>query len=172
MNGRTDIAGILGSLFFASAGAYVFVASLGMSPMAAMFPRTVGAALALLALVQIVTALAPRLRNRERMVPRQDAAGEGSGAAVEADADGQAESRGRRLVLLATMVAWALLFPVVGIFVTSLAACIVLMFTGLFGRISPRRLALYLAVVLAMVIFFHLLMGTVLNIPLPRGLLF
>lgn len=157
MNGRKDIAGIVGSIFFAVVGIYVFTASLGMSPMAAMFPRTVGAALAMLAVLQIVVALKG-----------------GSGVSVEKGADihEHAEGLGRRLTLLATMIAWALLFPIMGIFVTSLAACVVLMFTGFFGRASPYRLALYLAAVLAMVVCFYLLMGNVLNIPLPHGLLF
>lgn len=157
MNGQKDIAGAVGSAFFAAIGAAVFIASLNMSPLAAMFPRTIGAAMAVLALLHIVMALTGR-----------------SGEAVEkgSSVSEQAEGLGRRMTLLFTMIAWALLFPVIGMFVTSLAACALLMFTGLFGRTSPYRLALYLAAVLAMVVCFYFLMGNVLNIPMPRGLLF
>lgn len=152
-----DWAGAVGSAFFAALGLYVFLTSLTMSPMAAMFPRTIGAAMAVLAVLQIAAALTGR--SGEAM--------EKGGSVAE-----QVEGLGRRLVLLATMVAWALLFPVVGVFVTSLVACVILMFTGLFGRPTPLRLVLYLATVFVMVVVFHLLMSNVLNIPMPRGLLF
>ncbi len=155
--GQRDWAGAVGSFFFAAVGLYVFVTSFAMSPMAAMFPRTIGAVLAVLALAQIAMALTGR-----------------SGASVEAGSGPAAQREGfaRRMVLLGTMIAWAALFPVIGLFVTSLAACVTLMFAAQFGRLPPRRLALHLAVVLAMVVIFYLLLGRVLNVPLPSGLLF
>lgn len=152
-----DYAGAVGSFFFLCVGLYVFSASLGMSPMAAMFPRTIGAGMAVLAVLQILASLTGR-----------------SGTAVEAGSSvaEQAEGLGRRLTLLATMIGWALLFPVLGMFTTSLVACIVLMMTGQFGRLSPTRLAVYLVTILSMVAIFYLLMTEVLNIPMPRGLFF
>lgn len=157
MSGQRDIAGAVGSAFFAAVGATMFSMSLDMSPLAAMFPRTIGAAMALLAVLHMVLALAGRSGQ---------AVERGSGLAE------QAEGFGRRMTLLATMIAWALLFPVVGMFVTSLAACVILMFTGLFGRPTADRLAIHLAAVLAMVAAFYLLMSSLLNIPMPRGLIF
>ena len=152
-----DLSGAVGSAFLGAVGLYVFVASFALSPMAAMFPRTIGAVLAILALVQIGAALTGR-----------------SAKAVEAGSSvaDQAEGLGRRLVLLATMIGWALLFPVIGMFVTSLAACVILLFTAQFGPLSGRRRAVYLGVALGMVAIFYLLMREVLNIPMPRGLLF
>jgi putative tricarboxylic transport membrane protein len=154
---RKDWVGAVGSAFFAFLGVYVFVTSFAMSPMAAMFPRTIGAAMAVLAVLQIAASLTGL-----------------SGEAVERGSSlaDQAESLGRRLALLATMIAWALLFPVIGIFVTSLAACLILMIAGRFGRQTPLQLAIWLAAVLVMVVVFYLLMASVLNIPMPRGLLF
>jgi putative tricarboxylic transport membrane protein len=151
-----DWAGALASAFFAGVGIYVFVASFAMSPMAAMFPRTIGAVLAGLALLQIAAALTGR---SARSV-------EAGGSLTE-----QTEGLGRRLSLLGCMIGWAVLFPVVGMLVTSLAACVILMFTAQFGRLSPQRLAVYLGTLLAMVVLFYLLMTRVLNIPMPRGLL-
>ncbi len=157
IDGTKDIAGAVGSSVFAAIGLYIFVTSLGMSPMAAMFPRTVGAVMAALAVLQIAAALTGRSRiAMEKGSSLRD----------------QAEGLGRRLTLLAVMIGWALAFPLIGMFVTSLIACIILMFTGLFGAISRLRLTAYLAAVLAMVVVFYLLMERVLNIPLPRGLLF
>lgn len=151
-----DWAGAVASAFFACVGIYVFAASFAMSPMAAMFPRTIGAVLAGLALIQIAAAVTGR-----------------SARSVEAGASlaEQTEGLGRRLILLGCMIGWALLFPVVGMLVTSLAACVILMLTAQFGRLSPQRLAVYLATILAMVVLFYLLMTRVLNIPMPRGLL-
>lgn len=152
-----DWAGIVGSAFFAAVGVYVFIASLGMSPMAAMFPRTIGAIMAALCVVQIAAAFTGL-----------------SGRGVEQGAGiaEQAEGLGRRLTLLGVMVSWAILFPLVGMFVTSSVAAVILMFTGQFGRLTAARLAAYLAGVILMVGAFHLLMTNVLNISLPRGLLF
>ena len=152
-----DLSGAVGSAFLGAVGLYVFVTSFGLSTMAAMFPRTIGAVLVILALVQIAAALTGR-----------------SAKAVEAGSSvaDQAEGLGRRLVLLATMIGWALLFPVIGMFVTSLAACTILMFTAQFGSPSHGRRAVHLGVAFGMVVIFYLLMSEVLNIPMPRGLLF
>ncbi|WP_048645666.1 tripartite tricarboxylate transporter TctB family protein [Nitratireductor soli] len=157
MNADRDIVGIVGSTFFFFVGATVFAMSFEMTPMAAMFPRTVGAALALLAAFYIFAALRGY---------RGEAVENGSTVRE------QAEGLGRRIVLLVTMIGWALLFPVIGMFVTSLAACIILMFTGLFERVSPGRLAIQLGAVLALVVCFYHLMNSILNIPMPRGILF
>ncbi len=157
MTSDRDIGGVIGSLFFFFIGVGVFAMSFEMSRMAAMFPRTVGAALAILSAIYVVAAL----RGYR-------------GEAVEAtpSASEQAEGLGRRLTLLAVMIGWALLFPLVGMFVTSLTACVILMFTGLFERIPAQRLALYLGAVLGMVVSFYLLMSKLLHIPMPRGIFF
>ena len=152
-----DWAGAVASLFLGGVGAYVFVASFAMSPMAAMFPRTIGAILVGLSLLQIAAALTGRsARSME----------------VGASIAEQAEGLGRRLVLIGTMISWAVLFPLVGMFVTSLAACTVLMFTALFDRLTGGRLAVFLCTTFVMVTVFYLLMTRVLHIPMPRGVLF
>ena len=157
MNADRDVAGMVGSAFFLLVGATVFAMSFEMTPMAAMFPLTVGAALALLAAFYIFAAMRG---YRGEAVEKGSTVGE------------QAEGLGRRIVLLVTMIGWALLFPLIGMFVTSLAACVILMFTGLFERVSHRRLALQLGAVLALVVCFYILMNNILNIPMPRGIFF
>lgn len=151
-----DWPGAIASAFFCLVGIYMVSASLSMTQMAAVFPRTIGSVMAGLSLLQIAAALTGR-----------------SGRSLEVSADDEAaEGLGRRLVLIATMIAWALLFPRLGMFVTSLAACLVLMASGQFGRPSPRQLLAYSCTVVVMVGFFYLLMARVLNIPMPRGVLF
>lgn len=151
-----DWPGAIASACFCLVGTYMLAASLSMTKMAAVFPRTIGVVMVVLSLLQIVAALTGR-----------------SGQSLESSAGANlAEGRGRRIVLVVTMVVWALLFPVLGMFVTSLAACMVLMATGQFGRPTTRQFVVYLVSVLAMVAFFYLLMTRVLNIPMPRGLFF
>ena len=78
----------------------------------------------------------------------------------------------RGLVLGGTMLGWALIFPHLGMFATSFIACTILMLTGQFGRLTGRRLAIYLVCILLMVSVFYLLLDRVLNVPLPPALLF
>jgi putative tricarboxylic transport membrane protein len=152
---RRDWPGAVASVFFCLVGAYIITASFSMTKMAAVFPRTIGVVMVVLSLMQIAAALTGR-----------------SGQSLESSGSDFAEGRGRRIVLVVTMVGWALLFPVLGMFVTSFAACFILMATGQFGRPTGRQLTVYLVSVLAMVSFFYLLMTRVLNIPMPRGLFF
>lgn len=53
MTDLPDTGGILGSVFFLVVGAGVLALGLQMSPMAAMFPRTVRAVLALLVILDL-----------------------------------------------------------------------------------------------------------------------
>ncbi|CAN5801774.1 hypothetical protein BH23PSE1_BH23PSE1_09440 [soil metagenome] len=128
-----------------------------MTPLAAIFPRAVGGVLIGLCLLQVVMSLAGRSgRTLEQ-----------GGTLAE-----QVDGLGRRLTLVATMLAWAAVFPYLGFVVTGLAASLVLTATGQFGRLTPLRSAAYLVCLVAMVGAFYLLMVNVLHIPMPRGLLF
>ncbi|TJZ85537.1 tripartite tricarboxylate transporter permease [Paracoccus hibiscisoli] len=149
---RVDRAGLAGSVVFLGLAVVMLMQARGLSPMAAAFPYAIGGTLAGLSVLQILRSLR----------------GQGGINAEGAGADGTV----RGLVLAATMLGWALVFPHLGLFVTSLAACIILMLTGQFGRLTARRLAVYLACLLAMVVGFYLTLDRVLNVPLPQALLF
>ena len=149
---RPDVSGLFGALVFLGLGIWIVVQSLSLSVLAAAFPLAVGGAMIFFALLQAVRSIL-----------------KGSGGP---DAEAISDSgTGRGLVLAATMLAWALLFPHLGMFTTSLAASVVLMLTGQFGRLRVGQLAVYLVAVLVMVSAFYLLMVKVLNIPMPVGLL-
>jgi hypothetical protein len=152
-----DWAGAVGAILFGIIGAYVLWSSLAMSQHAAAFPRTVGAILLGLSLIQFLRSAT----GRSSTVLEE-------GVSLAA----QKEGLGRRLTLITTMIAWAILFPVVGFVVTSFVAALVLTFTAQFGRMSAVRAAIYLICVTIMVAGFYLLMVRVLHIPLPRALLF
>jgi hypothetical protein len=128
-----------------------------MSPNAAAFPRTIGAILLGLSVIQLLRSAT----GRSSTVLEE-------GVSLSA----QREGLGRRLTLVVTMFAWAILFPVIGFVVTSFAAALVLTATAQFGRPSPARAAVYGICISVFVFGFYLLMVNVLNIPLPRALLF
>jgi putative tricarboxylic transport membrane protein len=152
-----DRAGAVGAVVFALIGAYVVWASLAMSDNAAAFPRAVGAILIGLSIIQLVRSVT----GRSSTVLEE-------GVSLSA----QKEGLGRRLILVVTMVAWAILFPRIGFVVTSFVAALVLAATAQFGRPSPARAAVYGISISAIVFGFYLLMVHVLHIPLPRALLF
>jgi len=152
-----DWAGAVGAVAFALIGAYVLWASLAMSDNAAAFPRAVGAILVGLSIIQLLRSAT----GRSSTVLEE-------GVSLSA----QKEGLGRRLTLVVTMVAWAILFPIIGFVVTSFAAGLVLTATAQFGRLTGRRAAVYGISITVLVFGFYLLMVHVLHIPLPRALLF
>lgn len=149
---RMDRAGLAGSVMFLGLAVVMLMQARGLSPMAAAFPYAIGGVLAALSVLQILRSLR----------------GQGGTNAEGAGADGTV----RGLVLAGTMLGWALVFPHLGLFVTSLAACTILMLTGQFGRLTARRLVVYLTCLLAMVTGFYLTLDRVLNVPLPQALLY
>lgn len=149
---RTDLPGLIGAAFFILLGLVIILQSQQLSTLAAAFPLTVGIAMILLSGLQVLRSL------------------RGGGAdSLEASTD---DGTGRGLVLALTMLAWAVIFPHLGMFTTSIAACVSLMLTGQFGPLRGLRLPVYLLGILVMVSAFYLLMVRVLNIPMPVGLLF
>lgn len=149
---RVDRTGLVGAAAFLALAIWMLVQASGLSTMAAAFPYAVGAVLLALSLLQI----ARSLRGY-------------AGASTDAASP---EGTMRGLLLGVTMLGWALIFPHLGMFVTSLIACTILMMAGQFGRLTAQRLAAYLIGIVAMVGIFYLLMDQVLNVPLPPALLF
>lgn len=151
---RPDWPGAVAALAFLAVGGYAVAESLRMTPLGAVFPRTIGAVLLALSALQLARCLA----------------GRPGGAALEEGERGG--SVARRAALAAVVLAWALAFPVVGFVVASLAGAFALSFIAEFERISPLAHAVRVAVLLAMVGLFYWLMTAVLNIPMPRAWLF
>lgn len=149
-----DWTGALAALGFASLGAYAVAESLAMTPLGAIFPRTIGAVLIGLSVLQIARCLLGR---------------GGSTVLEEGETGGSAP---RRLALAVVLVLWVLLFPVIGFVVTSLAAALALMAIAEFETHTLRAIVLRVCIVTAMVGLFYWLMVRVLHIPMPRALLF
>lgn len=150
-SGIADMPGLVGAGVFGLLGVWMLFQAMSLSTMAAAFPLAVGGAIIVLSCLQAIRSL------------------RGGGMdGLEAASD---DGTGRGLVLAVTMLVWAVLFPHLGMFTTSIVASIVLMLTGQFGRLAPSRLISYLLGILVMVTAFYLLMVRMLNIPMPVGLL-
>jgi putative tricarboxylic transport membrane protein len=152
---RPDLAGAAVALVFFAVGLYALWTSFAMTMLGAIFPRTIGGVLMALSLVQIGLSLTGR-------------GGQASGEGGDATAEGLT----RRLGLVAVMVAWAILFPILGFVATSLVAVILLIAIAEHERTSPLMWLVRIAAIAAMVGIFYWLMVRVLFIPMPRGWLF
>lgn len=146
-----DWTGAAVALGFAAVGGYAVSGSLAMTPLGAIFPRTIGVVLVALAVFQALRCLM----------------GRGGASTLEDGARGG--STARRAALAAVMLVWVLAFPRIGFLVTSLVAGSLLMVIAEFDALTPRLLTLRLAIVAAMVGLFYWLMVSVLYIPMPRA---
>ena len=144
-----DWPGAAVALGFAALGGYAVAGSFGMTALGAIFPRTVGAILVALSLVQALRCLA------------------GRGGALTLEDGERGGSAARRAALAAIMLVWVLAFPAVGFVATSLVAGWALLFVAEFDRLPPAAIGLRLVIVAAMVGLFYWLMVSVLNIPMP-----
>jgi hypothetical protein len=148
---RIDWPGAAAALGFLALGSFAVAESYGMSALAAVFPRTVGAVMAGLSLVQLARCL------RGAGGQRSGEGGSGDGSLV------------RRAAMAAILLVWALVFPVVGFLVTGTLAGLALMAVAEFERVPPRTLAIRAAAVVAMVFVSWWLMTAVLLIPMPAA---
>ncbi|MCL4766407.1 MAG: tripartite tricarboxylate transporter TctB family protein [Hyphomicrobiaceae bacterium] len=121
----------------------------------AVFPRTIAAALVLLALVILLQWVAQR-----------------TGVSTGAETGEPVESGGswpRRIALVAAMLGAALAMPWIGFQVTALIAFAVLLVVAMHDPWTPARLIVYPAVGLAIVMGFYFLFAKLLMVPLPVG---
>lgn len=154
-NGYRDTPAILFGALFVVLGILAFRETKDMSAMGAVFPGTISATLAALSVLLVVLQLARRAAPAG-VAPRNAAEG----------------STRRRLAVVIVMALWALSMPIVGFFVSGLAAFLVMIAIATFERPRATTVALYASVALALVGFFHLLMVQVLGVRMPAGLLF
>ncbi len=150
-----ELPAILFGLLFIGIGVAAYTQTREMSAMGSVFPGTLSAALVLLSVMlvamQVVRPAAPQAPDRPGAVK---------------------PSAPRRMAVMAVMAVWALCLPVVGFFVTSLLAFLVLTAVATFDRPSLRVAVAYAVVAVVIVGAFQLLMSQVLLMRMPLGLLF
>ena len=146
---RRDVSGIAASAVFIVLGVLAIWGARDFTPLGSVFPRTIAAAMIVFAVVYIAMAL---LRPK---APAALAAG----------------SNWRRGALIVVLLAWAFLFEKLGFLATSVCAYAAILVIANYDRWTPRLAVVY-TVVGAMVLGgLYAIFYSVLQVPLPKGLL-
>lgn len=148
---RTFDRGTVGfGLAFVALGLFMVVGARAMTPLGAVFPRTIGWAMIVIAAILVVTTV---LRG---LPPRRYEPG----------------STLRRSALVAIMAAWVVLLPTLGFFATSGLAFAGLLVVANYDGWTLRRVVLYGGAAVALLTGFYFLFVELLHVPAPGGLLF
>jgi putative tricarboxylic transport membrane protein len=150
-----DVPAMAFGTLFVGIGVLAYLQIKDMSAMGSVFPGTLSAVLVLLSLMLIAFQVGR---------PKAPAKAATPGAVKP--------STVRRFALIVAMAIWALLLPMLGFFVTSLVAFLILTVIATFERPSPRETALYAVSALVIVGSFYLLMDKVLGLRMPAGVFF
>ena len=150
-----DMPAIVFGVVFLVVGVLAYMQTKDMSAMGSVFPGALAVALVLL------SALLIAFQIGRPAAPRS----------VDVSAEGK-PSTARRTAIVVALVVWAMLMPLLGFFVTSLAAFLVMIAIASFERLTLRVMAVYAVSAVVIVGAFHLLMTYVLNLRMPLGLLF
>lgn len=146
---RRDVRGIAGSAVFIVVGVLAIWHSSEFSPLGSVFPRTIAAAMIVLAAVYIAMAL---LRPQ---APEAMAAG----------------SNWRRSALIVVLLAWAFLLETIGFLSTSVLAYAAILVIANYDRWTPRLALAYTAVGAVVLGGLYTVFHYLLQVPLPRGML-
>ncbi|HEV7372101.1 tripartite tricarboxylate transporter TctB family protein [Arenibaculum sp.] len=147
-----DVGTVVAGLIFILLGAWMIRESFAMSPLGSVFPRTIAAVMIVCSVMLVVQ----RLYRRP---------------APPADENPAGESTGRRLALVAVMAAWVFLLPVLGFFTSSLLAFLVLLAVANYDGWNLRRVLVYGASAVGIIVAFYLVFVELLLLPMPRGFL-
>lgn len=146
---RRDTPGIAASAVFIIIGSLAIWGARDFSPLGAVFPRTISAAMILFAAVYIAMAL---LRP-------------------QATAPKPAGSNWRRGALIAVLLAWSFLFERFGFLATSVLAYAAILVIANYDRWTPRLAVIYTVVGALVLGGLYAIFQFALQVPLPKGLL-
>ena len=149
-----DVPGMVLAGLFVLTGLAVFWETSDLSMMGAVFPRTI--AVGLIAFSLLLIGL--NMRRPPAVLP--------------AAPPEHAESTPRRLGLAAVMLGWSLLMPVVGFIESSLVSFVALLVIAEYEQWTLRRVLVFGAISVAVVMSFYYLLEEVLLISVPDGWLF
>ncbi len=150
---RRDVPGMIFAAAFIALGALMLLGAQGMSPLGSVFPTTIALALIVSSVALIVLGVAGR-------------------SAPSAEAPREEDGAWRRIALGAAMMAWVILLPRIGFFVTGLAAFLAIMLIADHDRPPARTWLLWAGAGAAIVAGFWWIMANVLLLRMPAGLLF
>jgi len=144
-----DMRGIGASIGFALIGLLAIYYSRDFSPLGAVFPRTIAAAMIVLCAVYVAVAL---LRPIDIEKP-------------------QPGSAGRRIALAISMLAWVLLLEPAGFLLTSIVCFAAILVIANYDRWTPRLAVGYTAVGVLVLGTLYGVFSYVLQVPFPKGVL-
>jgi hypothetical protein len=147
---KRDLRGIIASTAFAAIGGLAIYHSQEFSPLGAVFPRTIAAAMIVLCAVYIAVAL---LRPID----------------VEKPGPGSAP---RRIALAITMLGWALLLEPLGFLLTSIVCFAATLVIANYDRWTPRLAVTYTGVGIMVLGTLYGVFSYVLQVPFPKGIFF
>lgn len=147
-----DIPGMITAVLFIGLSILIYLGAQHMSPLGAVFPRTIAAVLGILSLALIVINLRRPKGARARLA---------IGTALL-----------RRLALSMTMLFWVVLMPVIGFLVTSSVAFLAIMTIADHDRPVARTWIVWVISGVLITTAFWWLMANVLLLRMPQGLLF
>jgi len=144
-----DLHGIIGAAIFIIIGILSIYYSGEFSPLGSVFPRTIAAAMILLSVVYIVSALLWR----------------------KAPAAPAPSSNIRRMLLAVTLLAWAMLLDPLGFLSTSILCYAAVLLIANYDRWTPRSSVLYTAVGICILGGLYGTFRFALQVPFPAGIL-
>ena len=146
---QRDVRGIVASLVFAAIGILAIYYSRDFSALGAVFPRTIAAVMIVLCVVYVAVALLRPVKIEEP----------------------QPGSAGRRIALVITMLAWALLLEPVGFLATSIVCFAAALVIANYDRWTSRLAVTYAAVGILVLGALYGVFSYVLQVPFPKGVL-
>jgi hypothetical protein len=157
-----DLPGTALAVLFVALGIFLILGTGRMSPLGSVFPITVSVAMIVFSLALIARNVVLGMRAVRPAASEPDAAPSETGH----------ESTPRRLLFLLAMIVWIVLIPILGFFVSSVAAYFAIMLVATHDRTPLREAALLVLIGLVILTVFYLVMAKVLLIPMPTGLFF
>jgi len=151
MNSRLgrDWRGVTGAVIFILIGMAVLYYARGFSELGSVFPNAIGSLMVFFAVVYIVASL---IRPAAGIVPEK-------GSLV------------RRMLLVITMLAWALLLNVLGFLSSSVVAFVLLLAIANYDRWTLRMGMAYLLLAVVLLGGMYITFRYGLKVPLPTGVL-
>jgi putative tricarboxylic transport membrane protein len=146
---KRDLRGIIASAAFAVIGGLAIYYSQEFSPLGAVFPRTIAAAMIVLCAVYIAVALLQPID-------------------IEKPEPGSAP---RRIALAITMLGWALLLEPLGFLLTSIVCFTAALVIANYDRWTPRLAVVYAGIGILVLGTLYGLFSYVLQVPFPKGIL-
>jgi putative tricarboxylic transport membrane protein len=150
-----DVPAIVFGILFIVLGVLAYMETRDLSPMGAVFPKTLSVALILFSVILIAFQFG-------RPAARKTKLSEGT----------VKPSNWRRFATIVIMALWVILLPMIGFFVTSLAAFLCLTAVASYERPDVRSLVTTVIMGTLIVGIFQVLMVNVLILRMPAGLLF